>query len=122
MRIVFHGQNAGAFSGGFAEMMGDGADVVVLPDVLSADERAVFASAEVVIGTYYRADLPRPEGLALFHVPGAGYDSVDLAALPAAAVASRAARVALRFRSMPVSVTGMRRRPVQQEIVRRVSP
>jgi phosphoglycerate dehydrogenase-like enzyme len=86
MRIVFHGQNAGAFSGGFAEMMGDGAEVVVLPDVLSASEREVFASADVLIGTYYRADLPRPDGLALFHVPGAGYDSVDLAALPASAV------------------------------------
>jgi len=31
------------------------------------------------------ADLPRPERLKLFHVPGAGYDALDLNALPAGA-------------------------------------
>jgi phosphoglycerate dehydrogenase-like enzyme len=43
----------------------------------------MFASADVIIGTRFDAALPRPRGLRLFHVPGAGYDSVDLDALPA---------------------------------------
>ena len=84
MRIVFHGQNAAAFSDGFAALVGRDVEVVVLPDVLaSAVDRDAFASADVIIGTRFDAALPRPRGLQLFHVPGAGYDSVDLNALPA---------------------------------------
>jgi phosphoglycerate dehydrogenase-like enzyme len=84
MRIVFHGQNAAAFSDGFAALAGEGADVVILPDILAADaDREAFATAEVIIGTRFDASLPRPRALRLFHVPGAGYDAVDLDALPA---------------------------------------
>ncbi|HEY4175028.1 MAG TPA: 2-hydroxyacid dehydrogenase [Rhodopila sp.] len=83
MRIVFHGQNAAAFSGGFAALVGQDVEVVILPDVLaSAADQDAFASADVIIGTRFDAKLPRPRALLLFHVPGAGYDSVDLDALP----------------------------------------
>jgi phosphoglycerate dehydrogenase-like enzyme len=87
MRIVFHGENAAAFSKGFAALVNADAVVDMLPDALrGASERQAFASADVIIGTRFDASLPRPEGLLLYQVPGAGYDAVDLAALPGGAV------------------------------------
>lgn len=86
MRIVFHGENAASFSHGFADLVGEGADIAILPDVLGDADRQTYAAADVIVGTRFNASLPRPEGLTLFHVPGAGYDAVDLDALPPAAV------------------------------------
>jgi len=87
MRIVFHGENAASFSPGFAELVGPQAEVVLLPDVLAtASDRDCYASADVVIGIRYDETLPRPERLSLFHVPGAGFDKIDLEAVPASAV------------------------------------
>jgi phosphoglycerate dehydrogenase-like enzyme len=87
MRIVFHGQNAAAFGDGFAALVGESAEVVVLPDILAtAAEREAFAGAEVIVGARFDASLPPPRSLRLFHVPGAGYDAVDLDALPAGVV------------------------------------
>lgn len=87
MRVVFHGQNAAAFSKGFAALLPDGMKVSVLPDALNTSaDRASYAGADVIIGTKFDASLPQPDRLRLFHVPGAGYDAVDLAAMPAAAV------------------------------------
>lgn len=86
-RLVFHGANAAAFSHGFAELIGDGFSTTVLPDALETSaDRAAFVGADILIGVRFDASLPRPEGLRLFHVPGAGYDAVDLAALPLGAV------------------------------------
>ena len=86
MLIVFHGENAGSFSDNFAELLDFAADVVVLPDVLASDAaRKTYATANVIVGVRHNATLPHPEHLRLFHVPGAGYDAVDLAALPATA-------------------------------------
>jgi phosphoglycerate dehydrogenase-like enzyme len=87
MRIVFHGENAASFSHGFGELVGDSAPIKILPDLLEtpADRRS-YAEAEAIIGTKFSKDLPWPESLRLFHVPGAGYDAVDLAALPDSAV------------------------------------
>src|ERR1700677_67810 len=87
MRIVFHGENVTAFSNGFAALAGEGAEIVILPDRLetAADQKA-FASADVIIGTRLDASLPRPEGLRLYQVPAAGYDMIDLDALPAGTV------------------------------------
>jgi phosphoglycerate dehydrogenase-like enzyme len=87
MRIVFHGENAASFSAGFGDLLGRQADVVVVPDVLSAQQdRDAYAAADVIIGVRFDASLPRPERLRLFHVPGAGTEAIDLAALPATAV------------------------------------
>jgi phosphoglycerate dehydrogenase-like enzyme len=82
-KIVFHGENASSFEPGFAALLDRPADIRVLPDALTdpADIRA-YAEADVVVGVRFDASLPRPERLSLFHVPGAGYDAVDLAALP----------------------------------------
>ncbi|WNJ90159.1 2-hydroxyacid dehydrogenase [Bosea sp. 685] len=86
MRIIFHGENAASFSAGFADLVGPQADIRILPDVLGvgADQRA-YADADVIIGTKFGASLPVPARLKLFHVPGAGYDAVDLGLLPASA-------------------------------------
>jgi hypothetical protein len=87
MRIVFHGENAASFSDGIVELIAPGAEIALLPEPLATEaQRATFAAAEVIIGTQFNADLPRPQRLRLYHVPGAGYDAVDLAALPDAAV------------------------------------
>lgn len=86
MRIVFHGANAASFSDGFADLLGDEADVSILPDALSDAEREIYAAAEVVIATRFGAAVPVPAGLRLFQVPGAGYDAVDLDRLPRGAI------------------------------------
>lgn len=87
MRIVFHGENAAAFSVGFADLLDRNADIAVLPDALVEEtNRQIYAAADVIVGGKYDHSFPRPENLKLFHVPGAGYDAVDLAAIPASAV------------------------------------
>jgi len=84
MRIIFHGENAASFSRDFKELVGSEGDIRLLPDALSdeADRRA-YAEADVIVGVKFDGTLPRPQQLKLFHVPGAGYDAVDLTALPA---------------------------------------
>lgn len=84
MRIIFHGENAASFSHGFAERFGQPAEIALLPDTLSSEaDRAAYAAAEAIIGVKFDASLPVPAALKLFHVPGAGYDMVDLSLLPA---------------------------------------
>ncbi len=86
MRIVFHGENAASFSDGFASLVPPGSEIAILPDSLTSDaDRATYAAADAIIGVGFNASMPRPENLRLFHVPGAGYDAVDLAALPPSA-------------------------------------
>jgi phosphoglycerate dehydrogenase-like enzyme len=85
MRIVFHGENGAAFSDGFAALAGEATEIIVLPDRLkTAADHEAFTSADVIIGTRFDASLPRPDGLRLYQVPAAGYDMIDLDALPAA--------------------------------------
>jgi phosphoglycerate dehydrogenase-like enzyme len=87
MRIVFHGENAASFSKGFPTLYNNEAEIIVLPDALSTDaEREAYAEAEVIVGVKFDQTLPYPAKLKLFHVPGAGYDAVDLSALPSSAV------------------------------------
>jgi phosphoglycerate dehydrogenase-like enzyme len=87
MRIVFHGANAASFSKDFDRLVGGAPEISVLPDVLTeASDQQRYAEADAIIGVRFGKDLPRPQRLQLFHVPGAGYDAVDLAALPASAV------------------------------------
>ncbi|HEV7258197.1 MAG TPA: 2-hydroxyacid dehydrogenase [Bosea sp. (in: a-proteobacteria)] len=86
MRIIFHGDNAASFSQGFTELVGGDAEVRILPDVLVApSDIQAYAEADAIIGVKFDAGLPRPERLKLFHVPGAGYDAVNLGLLPAQA-------------------------------------
>lgn len=86
MRIIFHGENAATFSHGFAELLGQPADIQLLPDVLETEaEKAAYAQAQAIVGVKFDASLPLPADLRLFHVPGAGYDAVKLDLLPASA-------------------------------------
>ena len=87
MHIVFHGANAGAFSDGFAALLGEPATITTLPDVLATSaQRDDYAQADVIVGIRFDAALPRPSRLRLFHLPAAGYDAVDFAAIPPGAV------------------------------------
>jgi phosphoglycerate dehydrogenase-like enzyme len=87
MHIVFHGENAASFEPGFAALVAPGARIVVLPDALATPaDRESFAAADVVVGIRYDRSFPKAERLSLFHVPGAGYDQVDVQALPAQTV------------------------------------
>jgi phosphoglycerate dehydrogenase-like enzyme len=87
MLIVFHGDNAASFSEGFAGLLEIEADIAVLPDALATEaDRKIYAAAEVVVGVEFDRTMPCPPALRLFHVPGAGYDAVDLAAVPPSAL------------------------------------
>src|SRR3981189_2558027 len=87
MRIVFHGANATSFSDDFGRLVGATADIRLLPDLLSSpSDRQAYAYPEAIIGVRYAPDMPRPEKLQLLHVPGAGYDGVDLGGIPRSAV------------------------------------
>lgn len=86
MRIIFHGENAASFSRGFADLVGPEAEIALLPDALeTAADREAYAAAEAIIGVKFDGSVPMPRDLRLFHVPGAGYDAVDLGLLPAQA-------------------------------------
>lgn len=87
MRIVFHGDNAAAFSHGFAALLDGGGRIAILPDTLQTDaERKAFAAADIIIGNRFNASLPRPYRLQLLQLPSAGYDGIDFSAVPAGAV------------------------------------
>lgn len=87
MRIVFHGENAASFSDDFQRLVGEAAQISVLPDVLTHRAHSqTYAAADVIVGSRFSGDLPQPRQLQLFHVPGAGYDGVDLDAIPDSAL------------------------------------
>ncbi len=58
-------------------------DVVQAPDDL-ASAPDLFANAKAAISSKFDRTWPASPGLALLQVPGAGYDGIDLAALPPA--------------------------------------
>jgi phosphoglycerate dehydrogenase-like enzyme len=87
MRIVFHGENAASFSQDFDRLVGEPAEIRLVPDDLSIPaDREAYVQADAIVGVRFAKDTPRPEKVQLFHVPGAGYDAVDLAAVPPSAV------------------------------------
>lgn len=82
MRIVFHGANAETFYQGFAELLDAPHEIaLVSDDLLAPSEAEQLAAADVVIGVRYSASQPRLSA-GLYHLPSAGYDGVDMAALP----------------------------------------
>jgi phosphoglycerate dehydrogenase-like enzyme len=87
MRIVFHGENAASFSHDFQRLVGEDAQISVLPDTLiDRAHSQTYVAADVIVGGSFSGNLPQPRQLQLFHVPGAGYDAVDLDAIPGTAV------------------------------------
>jgi len=86
MKIVFHGANALTFRDGFETLLDRPHDIAEVPDdPISPAARAAYEAADVIIGIRFSSALPRPDGLKLYQVPGAGYDGIDVAALPAGA-------------------------------------
>ena len=82
MKIVFHGANAETFLPGFAQLLDDKHEVILVSDTLDdTGEAEALASADVVVGISYHADLPRLSAQ-LYHLPSAGYDAVDMDYLP----------------------------------------
>jgi phosphoglycerate dehydrogenase-like enzyme len=83
MRIVFHGANALTFREGIEALLGAAHEMAVVPDDLAnADARRAYADADVIVGTKLTTTMPVPASLKLYQVPGAGYDGIDMAALP----------------------------------------
>ncbi len=83
MQIVFHGENAASFSEGFSSLVEKTDRICLLPDKLTtAQEQQAYQNADFIIGVKFDSSLPMPKQLKLFHVPGAGFDAVDLGLLP----------------------------------------
>ena len=86
IRIVFVGDETATFTDGFAALLREPADIAVVSSALESDaERATFAAADVIVANRFSATLPHPARLRLLHVPAAGYDGIDMAAVPHAA-------------------------------------
>jgi phosphoglycerate dehydrogenase-like enzyme len=86
-RIIFHGENAACFEPGIADLLPKDVEIRVLPDALTSEaDRAAFSAADVIVGARFDATAPTPERVSLYHVPGAGYDAIDLDRLPGTAV------------------------------------
>jgi hypothetical protein len=69
MRVVFHGNTAVGFSGGFVELLGEPASIAELPDRLATfAQEQECAAADVIIGPSFNTSLPRPAQLRLLHV------------------------------------------------------
>ncbi len=83
MKIVFHGMNAGSFAPGFSGLLDGAHSLALVPDMLvGAADRDVYAQADAIIGVKLDAACPAGPGLALYQVPGAGYDGIEFACLP----------------------------------------
>lgn len=82
--IVFHGQNAATYLADFRAALESEACIRVLPDRLEAPgDIQAYRQADVIVGNRLDASMPRPERARLYQVCAAGYDRIDLAALPA---------------------------------------
>lgn len=86
MKIVFHGANALTFRSGFETLLRERHEIFELPDDLTPHgARQTYEAADVIIGVRFTAEMPVPSDLKLYHVPGAGFDGIDIASLPAGA-------------------------------------
>ena len=83
MKIVLNGPVAHAGAAILRQRFGAGADVAEV-DHRAADERAMsaFARAEILVSVDFAVDLPPMPKLRMVHIPAAGLDALDLAAVP----------------------------------------
>src|SRR4051794_16874463 len=58
---------------------------LVTADTPDDQRRALLGEASAAIATHYAVGLPAAPGLRLVQVPGAGYDGIDLGAVPVGA-------------------------------------
>jgi hypothetical protein len=86
MLAVFLGEATRPFREGVPPLLATPWRVAMASDETPAAERRnLLATAAAVVATHYGADLPPASALRLLQVPGAGYDGVDLGAVPASA-------------------------------------
>jgi phosphoglycerate dehydrogenase-like enzyme len=86
MKIIFHGANALTFREGIETLLDRPHEIAeVLDDLSGETARAVYSAADIIIGIKFTSVMPVPTGLKLYQVPGAGYDGIDPAVLPAGA-------------------------------------
>lgn len=83
MKIVFHGQNAGAFREGIEPLLKEPHVIATLGNLLDQPgEEEAYSKADIIIGTRFSiAHRPSP-ALKLYHLPAAGYDGIEMEALP----------------------------------------
>ena len=90
MKIVFHGDNASTFEPGLSGLLEMPHEIRVISDAANGDgEAEALASADVVVGVHYAAS-DGPLSARLYQLPAAGYDKVDMAALPEGCAACNA--------------------------------
>jgi phosphoglycerate dehydrogenase-like enzyme len=83
MRAILLGDLACGYRGHMRAALQTPWELVPVPDAASADARtAALREADAVVAVRWGADDPLPAGLRLFQVAAAGYDAVDLAAIP----------------------------------------
>lgn len=81
MNIVFYGANAATFEPGLSEQLDMPHKITVISDAADGPgEAGALAGADVVVGVHYGGT--GVQNARLFQLPAAGYDKVDLAALP----------------------------------------
>ncbi|WP_417211173.1 2-hydroxyacid dehydrogenase [Antarctobacter sp.] len=82
MKIVFYGANAATFEPGLSDLLDMPHEIIVISDAARGPgEAAALAEADVVVGVHYTGSGVR--NARLFQLPAAGYDKVDMDALPA---------------------------------------
>ncbi|WOI56090.1 NAD(P)-dependent oxidoreductase [Palleronia sp. LCG004] len=82
MKIVFYGANASTFEPGLSEQLHMPHEITVISDAAEGPGEAdALAAADVVVGVQYQGTGIR--NARLFQLPAAGYDKVDMDALPA---------------------------------------
>lgn len=82
INIVFYGINAAAFEPGLSEQLDIPHQITVISDAADGPgEAEALAGADVVVGVHYKG--AGVQEARLFHLPAAGYDLVDMEALPA---------------------------------------
>jgi phosphoglycerate dehydrogenase-like enzyme len=83
MNIVLNGPVAQAGAAILRERFGPVTDIMEV-DHRAADDRTIsaFAAAEILVSVDFDASLPPTPQLRLVHVPAAGLDALDLAAVP----------------------------------------
>lgn len=90
MKIVFHGDNASTFEPGLSDLLEMPHEIRVISDAANGDgEAEALATADVVVGVHYAAS-DGPLSARLYQLPAAGYDKVDMAALPEGCAACNA--------------------------------
>lgn len=86
MKVVFLGPDAAAFRHGFDPLVEADVELVsIADDADTPADAAILAAADVLVTTRFTGAMPKPERLRLLQLPAAGYNNIELDAVPAGA-------------------------------------